>query len=213
MSAFDKIQERLKKLEAGKGKLWKPKKGKNRIRILPSWKGPDEEFYKEAPTHWNIGPEQNRSVICPKITGGKCPVCSKANKLSQSDSAKEQSASEKLLPKTRVIFNILDLDSKEKNILQWSCSENQLQELLGFYIDPDYGDFTHPKKGFDVIITRKGEGLNTRYKLLLARNPSKIKGWKKMKKDLPNLDNKYKPYDAEKIKSIMRGEDERDSGE
>lgn len=210
-SAYDKIQARLRKMELGRGKLWKPKKGQNRIRILPSWRGPNEEFYKETPTHWGVGPEGKRSIICPKVINQPCPVCKRAEKFAESDSAKKQAIAEKLQAKNRVIFNILDLDSKDGNIYQWSCSESQLQELLGYYIDPDYGDFTNPKTGFDVIIIRKGEGLNTRYKTRLSRNPTKVKEWKKLKKDIPNLDVKFKPYDTEKIIAIMNGDDDRDN--
>lgn len=212
-SAYEKIQARLRKMELGRGKLWKPKKGQNRIRILPSWRGPEEEFYKEAPTHWNVGPESNRSVICPKVVGQKCPICELADKYAKSDNSKKQAIAEKLQPRTRVIFNILDLDAKDGQVHQWSCSEAQLQELLSYYIDPDYGDFTNWKSGFDVIIIRKGEGLNTRYKVRLSRNPSKVKDWKKLRKALPNLDQKYKPYDTQKILSIMSGEDNKEDSE
>lgn len=202
---MEKVQSKLKDLERKGKRFWTPEEGKNKIRILPSWKGADQEFYREVPTHYDVGPN-HRTLMCPRAVEKKCPICDKADRLANSDSARKQARADDLWPSVRIMFNILDRKDPDGTPLVWSASTGTLEELLRFFADADYGDFTHPKEGFDVILVRKGKGQGTRYKVSLARTPSSIgcKGWKEK---LHNLDKLFKPLGVAEIKAIMLGEE------
>jgi hypothetical protein len=205
---LEKIQDRLRKLEQGRGELWKAEKGKNRIRVMPSWRGKNEEFYRLVPQHWGVGPNA-RMVRCGIIDGkGKCRVCKRVTKLAQSDSAKKQKRAEDMQAKVNAMLNIYDYGQPDRGVQVWSCSTFQLKELLGHYTDADYGDFTDPKTGFDVIVTKTGQKKGTRYAVRLSRNPTRFKKWKKLKNQLVDIDKRFKPTPPDRVLAILEGRDE-----
>ena len=68
----------------------------------------------------------------------------------------------------------------------WECSSNALlQELMGFFNNPDYGDFTDPQTGFDLVIKPYPKADKKAPAIQLRRNPSRL------------LD------DAEKLKELL----------
>jgi hypothetical protein len=200
---LEKMQAKLAQLEQGKKLFWKAKQGENRIRILPSWEGPDGLFYKEVPTHYGVGPNRDKVVIC---AGEGCPVCALVAKLSVSEKPKKQQRAERMTAQNRIIMNIVDLVAPDK-ALMWSTGESNLHELLTYAMDSDFQNFTDPKVGFNVVVRRKGEMLQTRWKVRLEPKPSKLDTWKTVKSQVLNLDERFKPLPTKKIKAIMRGED------
>ena len=89
----------------------------------------------------------------------------------------------------------------------WRKSENFFLDILGFYTDSEYGDFSHPRRGYDFSFIKKGTGLGTRYSNLRPCNkpsPVKIEDWKQR---LRKLDTVVKPYTRRQVRSILAGED------
>src|SRR3990167_3441657 len=190
-SALEKMQAAYKKNQSGNKDYYSLKQGWNRFRVCPSWLGKDELFYKEIPTHYNLGPERRLATCCVE----RCPACLKAAKLAESSNPKKQKRAENIMVKTRIGMNVVPYDKKgklRKKPKMWTTTPNNLNELLQYVMDADYGDFTDVKKGFDVMVHKKGKKKATRYKVRLARKPSKFKTWKKIKKHLYNLDKRFK---------------------
>ena len=205
MSLQEKVQRKLRELERRGQSIWKPSQGVSTLRVLPSWRGDNEEFYFETAVHYGVGPNQ-RSVNCNRTYGKRCPICERADKLLERD-PENQAAADELRPSDRVNMNVIVRGEEEAGVQVWSTTPRLLQELLGYFSDADYGDFTDPKDGFDVQLRRKGEGLRTRYDLRLVRHPSPI-GVKNWRGKLKNLDTMFKLLTPSQIIAIMRGEDE-----
>ena len=206
-ASLKKAQQKLRELEAKSKKYWRPKEGRNVIRVLPPWKDSDT-FYKEVPTHWLPQGEGNRMIPCRQALSKKCYLCQKIEKLSSMDSAKKQAKAQTMSVKTRILYNIVDKGSVSAGVQEYTSGEGVLRELLSHAVDPEWGDFTDPKEGYDVIINRKGANLATRYEIRLRRNPSPIED-KRWLKQLVDLDKIMPIPSYEEQKAIYFGKDER----
>jgi len=208
-SGLDKMREQLKKkyssklreLTQGKRTFWTAPEGVSIIRVCPGI-SEDALFYAEVPTHYKLGPDKNLSTTC---AGNRCPVCKRVTKLMNSSSEKKQKRGEQMSPQIRIAFQIIDLAAPKK-VLIWTTTPSNLQEMLQLTMDPDYMDFLHPKKGYNLRVTRTGKNLATRWKIRPEKNSSKLRKWKILKKQLVNLDVRFKPLSNDKIKAVMRGE-------
>lgn len=186
--SLKKIQKKLRDLERKARKFWKPKEGKNVIRILPPWSDA-ETFYKEVPYHWNVTSDK-KGFTCRSVIGKKCYICEVIQELSESSSPADQKRAQDLMATTRMLYNIVDMDNQSAGIQLYASGEKILQELLSHYVDTEWGNFTHYRKGYDVIIHREGTGLSTKYTLRLKRNPSPIAD-KRWLKELVDLDTVF----------------------
>lgn len=206
MTLQEKVQKKLKELERRKQQYWRPDQGVSTIRILPSWKGDNEEFYFETAVHYGVGPNQ-RSIPCNRVLKKRCPICDRADRMLERD-PDNQAVADDLRPTERVNMNIIVRGEEDIGVQVWSATPRLLQELLGYFSDADYGDFTDPQDGFDVQLRRKGEGkMNTRYVLRLVRHPSPV-GVRNWRGGLKNLERLSKPLSPSAIVAIMKGEDE-----
>jgi hypothetical protein len=66
------------------------------------------------------------------------------------------------------------------------------------------GDFTHPEKGFDLVVNRDGEGLNTKYDVVPARAISPLRRTEVLKK-LPDLKAVAGSMDQGMLKALLNG--------
>ena len=75
---LEKKAKRIQEARAkGQTNFWRPKVGKNIIRILPHWSGSMEELpYRKARKHFGVGPGKQQ-IICRKSFDPKedCPIC------------------------------------------------------------------------------------------------------------------------------------------
>ena len=168
---LEKIQRKLEEISGGT--YWKPKEGKNIIRILPPWSD-SGEWYSEAKLHYGLSSEgRNRAYPC---LGAKCPICDYARKL-QKGSEEDKKLSSKLVPRTKFYVNMLDRKTGKSGI--WSFSKKTLTILLSHVTDDDWGDITDPEKGNDVVIERAGTGLQTKYEIRVKpkKTAIAIEGW------------------------------------
>lgn len=204
---MDKVLRTRQQIQDKRSTYFTPKEGQNRVRILPSWrKGKDQDFYVELPTHRNIGPG-NQWATCLQFWGEPCPICRAIERLSTSQAARDQNAASKMMPEERYLVNVGVPNSEEGQVKPWSISPTWFYEILGFFADPEYGDFTNPREGYDYIFTREGTGLKTRYtNKRFARNPSPVK-IPDCKKKLINLDTFPRRYTRQELQAFLRGED------
>ena len=184
----DEIKKKMASLASKRGKLWKPRDGKNTIRILPAASKRGLWFY-EASFHY--GP----NIPCLLMADEKCPVCRYKDKLLQSSDDNELEMANELEGKTRILFNIIDLtdeDSKDGGVQVWGHSETTLQKLMTIWNDPEWGDFTDPLEGYDIIVEKTDGRGPEAYKIRPRRNPSKIEKMSWLKK-MKQLDQVLKP--------------------
>lgn len=174
-------------------------------------------------------------IVCPKTADEKayCPVCelsSHYKKLSKKKDDAHDKEARQIYRKKRVYYNAIDrsdnlskyefgVDPKD-SVEKWINTETGEPEspvkvlgtgveiyksLIGFIIDPDYGDITDAEDGLDVNITKTGSGqFNTKYETKTARKNSPIgyDDWKTAMNDLSSLAT---PKSVEDIEAIMEG--------
>lgn len=159
----EKIQKKLEELDSGT--FFKPREGKNTIRILPPW-SKEGIWYKEATTHYGLVNEagQDRAYPCLRMYGEACPICEKMNELIKTGGKEDKKLADRIRPRTKYYANILD--RKSGKVMIWGFTPKTLGILLSYCADPDYGDISHPEEGFDVVVERTGTGrTDTKYQI------------------------------------------------
>lgn len=199
----EKIQKAL--AEIGQGDFFKPKEGKNVIRILPPWskKG---VWYKEATIHYGVLHEgKERGYTCLKQFDKECPICEKRNDLLKGDS-EEREIADKLRPRLKYYANVLDRNTGR--VMVWGFTSKTLGILLGYEADPDHcnNKLTDPEEGFDVVIERQGTGrTDTKYNIRVKPKSSEIGDDSDWEDKMKNLDDIVEEPDEEKIQESLSG--------
>lgn len=195
-SIQDLIKQKKQEIDAKKGRArtWKPAKGKNKIRILPSWRGNNDPlFFHDFGQHFvkNSKDELEAIYLCVEKTFGKdCPVCQaighgiqNANDDDTVKLLKKANASQKYL------MNVLVLsDPDEKKRLEPQIMEAGLTvfESICNIID-EYGDITSLTEGVDLVITREGSSqFDTKYTVMPS--PKSVKVPSTVMANVHNLD-------------------------
>lgn len=179
--------------EASKGgaDFYKPKSGQNVLRFLPPPEGKNSPFVVSY-QHWITLPDGSRSNLnCARmISKQRCPVCEKMDDLLRSGNEVDFKAASEFKPKLRVFANIIDREDEAKGVQVFGFGKSVLDQLVSIRKDTRAGgDFTDIDDGFDIILTKKGEGMKTEYTCLASRESSMLSE----DGDLTNLwlDNQY----------------------
>jgi hypothetical protein len=184
-----KIRAQMRKIKARRGNYWKPDKGKNIIRILPPWSA-DGFWYKDTLRHYvSFGEGPKKTIFCPVHNGDRCAVCDLRTKLRESKRKSDQKHADAIRPSLDFHVNMIDLKDKETGVQVGRLTETVVNSLLEYMMDADWGDFTDPRRGYNVIINREGEQLQTKYTVHLQRKQSRLEqaNWLKELKDLDEL--------------------------
>lgn len=178
---IDAVRKKMAQMKSRRSSMWKPVTGKNMIRILPPW-SKSGQWFKEAMAHWVDAPGgggKRRMIGCPTLGGERCAICERRAKYGESSSLKKQKMSEKLAPSLSFHVNMVDLKDPEAGVQTARLTEKTIGDLLEYFMDPEWGDFTSPKKGHSLILVREGEGMQTKYSIKPQRNSSPLDdmGW------------------------------------
>ena len=131
---------------------WRPSQGDQTIRILPT---ADGDPFKEFHFHYNVG--KNPGILCPKKNHGEdCPICEFASKLwregVEGDDITLKNEAKKLFVRKRYYSPILVRGKESEGVKVWSYGKTAYETLLGYVLDPDYGDITDAETGTDVVL-------------------------------------------------------------
>lgn len=152
-----------------KFKQWKPKDGKNTIRILPpTWDGA-KHYGLDIFVNFNIGPDNQSYLSLSKHDRGPDPLA-EARREAQSEGDKE--FAKKLNPSQRILYWIIDRNDEDEGPLLWAAPFTFDKSLSNLCIDEDTKDvifIDDPADGCDVRFYKEGTGLTTKY------DPSKMK--------------------------------------
>ncbi len=190
---MSQIEQRL--AELGSGTFFKPKEGKNIIRILPPWND-DGMFFFEQPYHYGLKKEGRTLTIA-----GPNPIVMKYLKKMSEMGSEDAKLAKRLEPRTKYYANILD--RKSKKIMIWGFSKKILQTILSAMADPDYGDITDEEDGHDIVIERVGTGLETKYEVRVRPKPSEV-GDDVNLDNLHILDEVVEDYSDSEIKAMLK---------
>jgi hypothetical protein len=143
----------------GQGEIHKLADGKTTVRILPPI-DEDGDWYFSGWYHYRIGPDSN-ALPCPKMLKkkGKCPICEKADELFRGDETDKKIAKH-LKPKQRIFANVFIPGIGTKVL---AFGKTVYTQLLGYYLDPEWGMLDDMETGHNVTIIKAGEGFSTTY--------------------------------------------------
>lgn len=152
-----------------KYKQWKPKDGKNLIRILPpTWDGA-KHYGLDIFVNFNIGADNQSYLSLSKHNKGADPLAD-ARREAQADGDKELAKA--LSPSQRILYWIIDRMDEDEGPLLWAAPFTFDKSLSNLCIDEDTKDvmfIDDPDTGRDVRFYKEGTGLTTKY------DPSKMK--------------------------------------
>lgn len=195
--------------------FWQPVPGArpNRIRILPRWDLDfDLSFFRETLNHRNLGTERNKQAICLIAEGeSKCPACELKNNLFSTKDPSDAEYAKSITARTKVYYNIVDLDDVDKGVQIWSSGTDVLEQILAYVSNPKYGDIADPQTGrnIDLYFTEAKQaksGFNS-YRVQPDPDRSEIQdpSWLEQ---LHDLDKLVKTMSYEALEAICYGRDE-----
>lgn len=187
-------------LDSGnRAKTLKLKTGRNRWRVLPSWrkdntKGDTEQFWHDFGQHYikgldEAGKEVIKTVyICTDKTFGKpCPICDTIRSAMSAATDEMKELIKQSTAGNRVLINVLDREGDKPNEAQiGEVPPGVFAQIIAIMQEWGPTEVIDPSTGRDFIIERTGSGLNTKYSVTIAAKseavPAAVLG------KLPDLD-------------------------
>lgn len=215
---LDDVEEQEKEAAAtsGSGIIWKIPQGKSVIRVIPP--KPGEKLMKVAYVHYLDVPGVGRiSFNCPRLMAKRqCQVCAQEAKLISTGEEVDNKKAQKLRAKRRLFMPIIVRGEEESGprILAFGkMIEDQLIEIRKD--EDDGGNFAHPVNGFDLKLSRTGDGQNdTKYKVSktggtkpLSADAAQMKEWIE---EQPSADRFLRVLTDDQIEAKLNGEDVRE---
>lgn len=217
-------REQVRKRAQQKGGMFDPifkdqfavlrvKEGTYQLRLLPpTW--PDPEHYGfDIYVHYSVGPDQQSYLCLDKMKGERCPVCEERRRL---EKAGETDAVKELTPTKRVVVYVVDRDQENEGPLLYSMPWTQDRDLAALSEDQQTREILcvdDPEEGYDVVFTRQGSGIKTKYVgLKIARKSTPLSSDQREQDDWLDfvvenpVPDTLNFYDAEYIKNVFAGE-------
>lgn len=162
--------DQMKRQAGGNKLIWKPKPGKQVVRIVPYAHNPDWPFI-EMYFHYNIA---NKPLVSPHSYGRRDPIKEFAESIQASAKSKhEWKVGKNLEPKERTYVPILVRGEEEQGVRFWGFGSQIYRALLMKIDDPEWGDISHPVHGRDItVIFEKASGPNSFPKTTIDVKPN-----------------------------------------
>ena len=161
----------------GSGSFYEIKDGANILRILPSVDPKNPSPFRIRWRHWvNLPGGGSVKFNCPnKMGGGTCSICDKANSLKASPDQAVRDKGFKMSPTRRAMFIAVDRNDEEKGPQICDFPAKSVYDpIVALRTNSRNGsDFTDPKDGFDIVITRT-KGARTSYSVMPDRQNSAL---------------------------------------
>jgi hypothetical protein len=152
-----------------KFKQWKPKEGKNTIRILPPTWDDARHYGLDIFINYNIGADNQSYLSLSKHGKGEDPLA-EAKRDAQKEGDKDLVKA--LSPNQRILYWIIDRNDEAEGPLLWASPFTFDKSLANLCIDEDTKEvmmIDDPAEGNDVRFYKEGTGMLTKY------DPSKMK--------------------------------------
>ena len=189
-------------------KIWKPKPGEHRIRVLPWKDAKDGEPFKERYVYYGIGKSW---IVSPRCFGEEDPINNMISSLFSSGKEEDKTLAKKLLPRLSVCAAIIDRGAEDEGPQLWKMNKLVAKDVLALFLS-EAGDFTDlGPEGRDLVVTISvspkkfnGRAVND-VKVLPSMKPS-LASADKTKSDkwmdtLPNIDEYFRKRPVEEIKA------------
>lgn len=171
-SRFDSIRQHLAKESLDSGGFYKPKIGKNILRILPEV-GEMEFFYVSVGQHFI---SRSNRHFCPSFTfGDPCPICEFVSQLYTAGDDASVELARKLGVRKQYWMNVIDRNNEIAGPQVWTPGPMIFKQIAAIVMDPQYGDLLIDEEdGLDIVVERSGSGLQTSYNVLAKRETTPL---------------------------------------
>lgn len=146
---LDKMKAKLDTLNTkggGNNNFWRPKDGKQTIRILPT---EDGDPFKAYHFHYNIG--KNSGFLClNKNYGEDCPACNLTKELFREGDEGSVRMAKDFTARQRFFSPVLVRGEEAEGPKVWGYGKKVYETLLQLVLNPEYGDITDPDSGTDL---------------------------------------------------------------
>jgi len=193
--------------------MWRPKAGDQMIRILPT---ADGDPFREFQFHYNVG--RNPGIYCNKRNdNGECAICDFASKLwrdgVENDDSTLKNEAKKLFARKRYYSPVLVRGNESEGVKIWAYGKTAYETLLGYVLDPDYGDITDPETGTDIKLNYNVPGTPGSFPkttLQPRRRPSvlcddTIADCQELINSVPDIDGLFDRKTSEQIQELLDG--------
>lgn len=207
--------------DVGGSGFFKPKQGKNVIRVLP----PAHDYEKPMPNgqkpgriltvmgHFLESPTGDTlSFACPKVHGNPkraCDSCTHGMKLRENGNDRDYDIGYGFLPKRNHYLDIIDRANPVAGPIVWRFGKTVFEDLK--VILATRGDYMDPTDdGFDLVVFKSGEKKQTKYKLGAfpqsspLGTPDEVEEWMDARRNLLRFAMAWSPDKmAEKLSDFL----------
>jgi hypothetical protein len=190
---------------------FRPDEGDQDIRIVPA---PDGDPLKEMYFHYNVG-DHRGGIVCPKRNfGDPCPICEFASSLWKEGVSSNDEESKKLAKslfvRARFFSPVVVRGREDEGIKIYGYGKRAYENLLGYILDPDYGDITDTLVGTDIALTYTkptAPGAYPQTNLKMRRNTSSLledtEAIPALLDSMPDIDALFERQTPEQINAIL----------
>ena len=195
----------------GNSVFFRPDDGDTDIRIVPA---PDGDPLREMFFHYNVGNHQG-GIMCPKRNfGERCPICDFASSLwrEAADNNDEESKklAKSLFVRTRYFSPVVVRGREDEGIKVYGYGKTAYELLLGYILDPEYGDVTDINEGTDITLTytkptKPGAFPQTNLKMRRNTSPlvEDVDASSPLLDRMPDFDSLFERLSPEQIDAIL----------
>jgi len=141
--------------------FWKPKDGRNLIRILPiggvlpsDWETPYP--FIMSGVHYNVGLSMKELVYCPRLTHNKaCPICQFVWKLYNTKDENDIAIAKRIKGANRVIANIIDLADVDKGVQKYAFGKTLARKIQSYMKDEEFKPLLDAEQGHNFVVIKK----------------------------------------------------------
>lgn len=200
------------------------------LRFMPPWtdEGPNAlQFWRIVAQHWHISDSMKGPVVCPKATpgmNGECPICDFVDLLKAEETPEAKELVKEIRAKFTYLFTVIDCNDPEytkRDLMKFQKEYPDKKEIPFKVGDPKLqvyaapfsvynsvmsffkkgGDVTDLERGHDIIVSKSGSGINTKYTVTPDLTPTACA----IDEDNPliNLDNVGITYTPEKLGALL----------
>lgn len=150
------LRAKLNQLNGDKGNsnVFKPEEGEQTVRILPNQYSEDGLPFQELHFYYKLIP--GKTIMSPLSWGGRDPVVEfKDMLLSGARVSKDEfkEIMQRYNPQVRTYVPVIVRGKESEGVKFWAFGQTIYKQLAELMLDPDYGDITDPKNGWDIKVT------------------------------------------------------------
>lgn len=155
-------------------KLYKPREGKNKIRILPPTWAEANHYGYEIFINYGIGIDEQAYLSLSSMKNEPDPL---AEARKQAERQGNKQLADSLKPTKRVGFYLIDRMAEDEGVQFWAAPWTVDKSFANLAIDEESGSVLmvdHPEEGYDITFYKEGTGMLTKYpaeRMRIGREP------------------------------------------